>query len=340
MSAATQAAELTGRLIRRAALDGSTALRASVLATALRGYGIAAPVPGLELAEETGRVVTLPDEGLVALPEVAQAEQTVAAEVLRLLGTAEPQLSLVIHSGGEAPPGATMVADAHRLHLSEAAELLRATVPGHPLMLVCDPDELQPDGPGRPFADLVASGLVPVSVQPFRGSERPHIAHLLSSVRAGRLLPVPRDQREVVLVPAADAAQTLTRVRQLVTSSIPKSLSVPSSDTLVLTVRAGGSLGVEALRSALSTAEVEVEVTSVAAAAGRRARAVVLVLAAEAAGSLSRAMLVSALSIVGEHVSIVHQVGPALAEAVQRRPHRPRLTRLPALLRAAGGSLG
>lgn len=338
MSAIAQVAELTTQLVSRAALDGSTALRASVLATALRGYGISEPVRGIELAEETGRVVTLPDEGLVALPEVAQAEQTVAAEVLRLLEPAAPLLSLLIGVGGDEPPGTTVVTDAHRLQLSEAADLLRATEPGHRLLLVGDPDELHPVGPGRPFGDLVASGLVPVSVHPFSASG-PHLAQLLDSVRAGRLVAVPRDQREVVVVPAVDGSQALTRVLQLVTSSIPHSLSVPSSETLVLTVRAGGALGVEALRSAVTEAGVDAEVMTVAAAAGRRARAVVLVLAAEAAGSLSRALLVSALSIVGEHVSIVHQAGGVLAEAVRRRAHPPRLTRLPALLRS-GGSLG
>jgi hypothetical protein len=32
-------------------------------------------------------------------------------------------------------------------------------------------------------------------------------------------------------------------------------------------------------------------------------------------------------------LTIVHQAGPALADAVRRRPHRPRRTRLAALLR-------
>ncbi|HKE70204.1 MAG TPA: hypothetical protein VKB55_13170, partial [Nocardioidaceae bacterium] len=60
--------------------------------------------------------------------------------------------------------------------------------------------------------------------------------------------------------------------------------------------------------------------------------AVVVVLPAESAGSLTRAQLITAASAARRQLTIVHQAGPGLADAVRRRAHRPRRTRLAKLL--------
>jgi hypothetical protein len=78
-----------------------------------------------------------------------------------------------------------------------------------------------------------------------------------------------------------------------------------------------------------------VQVGTVSDLAGRRHDAVVLVVPQEAAATLSRAVLISAAAAARRHLSIVHQAGPALAEAVRNRPHAARLTRLRGLLREA-----
>jgi len=58
--------------------------------------------------------------------------------------------------------------------------------------------------------------------------------------------------------------------------------------------------------------------------------AVVAVLPGEAAGSLSRALVISAATAARAHLSVVHAAGPALAQAVERVPRWPRVTqRLP-----------
>jgi hypothetical protein len=75
-----------------------------------------------------------------------------------------------------------------------------------------------------------------------------------------------------------------------------------------------------------------VRTATTVAAATEEAEAVVLVLAAESAGSITRSMLVGAATQARRHLSVVHQAGPALAEAVARRPHAPRRTRLATLL--------
>lgn len=305
-------------LVARAALDGSTAVPAPVVAQALRGYGVDNPGPGLELAVDGDRLVALLEEQALALPAVALAEEAVAEEGLRLLD--ERRLSLVVSRTGTA----------HRLGLSDLAGHLAAAGQGQALVLDGDPDALQPDGPGRPFADLVASGLFPVELRPVTEPDSA-LTRLLDAVRGGRLPPVAPGQREVVVVSCSDADEVIGRTSQLVTTSVPRLLD--GVDALLLAVREDGSAGATALRSAVSGAEV----TTVHRAVGRRACAVVLVLPAEASGSLTRALLVSALSVPERHISVVHQAGAALAEAVATRPHRPRLTRLPGLLREMGG---
>ena len=127
-------------------------------------------------------------------------------------------------------------------------------------------------------------------------------------------------------------------------------LGVGPSDVVVLGIRSAGAAGVDALRDAIGERGVAVATVHEAVgagvgrrtesagrrteAAGRGPEAVVLVLPAESAGSLTRAHLISAASMAGRHLSIVHQAGPALAEAVRLRPHRPRHTRLARLLQA------
>lgn len=334
---ADDAARLTGRLglddprrvaglarwlVGRVGLAGSTALPVSVLASALRAYGVDDPVRGVELAEEEDRLVALPEERAVALPDVAHAEESVAEEALRL--REGEQLSLVVGPVQDSDPETTVVADAHRWALPDIASLCAAVAPGRRLMLCGDPDALQPAAPGRAFADLVASGLLPVAV-PGWPAESP-LERVLTAVRGGSLPPVPPAQREFVVVPCDDAAQAVRRASQLVTTSIPRLLGEASC--LVLAVREEGTAGAAALRGA-----VDADVATVHEAAGRRCAAVVLVLPGEAAGSLTRAVLISALSVAERHVSVVHQVGPALAQAVDAHPHRPRRTRLPGLLR-------
>jgi ATP-dependent exoDNAse (exonuclease V) alpha subunit len=61
--------------------------------------------------------------------------------------------------------------------------------------------------------------------------------------------------------------------------------------------------------------------------------AVVLVLPGEAAGSLSRALLRSAVTTARQHLSIVHGAGAALAWAVSRASRGRRRSQLPGLLK-------
>jgi len=240
---------------------------------------------------------------------------------------------------GTAVAGADLVVveRADLLGLGDAARLLASTRDGARLVLVGDPALPPAPGPGRVLADLTASGAVPVLPAPGADDEGEPLAVLVRGLRDGAL-PVPNPgRRDVVVTPAEDGALAVRRAVQLVTSSVPRVFGVPAADTVVVAPRADGVTGTTALRTALRTAlaaagAAEVPVLAATEAVGRRAGAVVLVLGAEAAGSLARDLLVGAATEAGLHLSVVHQAGPALAEAVVRLPHRPRRTRLAGLL--------
>jgi hypothetical protein len=218
---------------------------------------------------------------------------------------------------------------AERLSPSDGAWLLESLTDGRVsrLVLLGDPDEL--DGPaGRFLGDLVSAGVVPVCT--LRDVRQTAPLCVLGSALRGGLLPgLDPTERSVVVTPAADPDQALTRAGQLVSTSVPRVFGVRPADTRLATLRTKGACGAEALRA---VAVDGVRVGTLDEMSGESCDALVLVLPAESAGSLTRSALLSAAACATQHLSIVHQSGPTLAEAVARRPRRVRRTRLARLL--------
>jgi exodeoxyribonuclease V alpha subunit len=228
-----------------------------------------------------------------------------------------------------------VIEGAQRLELADAAAVLTRLGDSARLVLVGDPAQLPSAGPGRLLADLVTSTVVPVSRLEPDETAPAGLVELQRCLREGRLPAVDPDARDVVVVPVDDPAAAVTRLRQLVESSIPRAFGVPPEQVLVLSPRADGLLGADAIRRGLSGSGVKVKVETVQAAAGSRCEAVVLMTPAESAATLSRALLLTAASCATRHLSVVHQAGPALAQAVAQRALPPRRTRLRALVREA-----
>jgi len=361
--------DLVERLVERAALDGSTCLPAPVLAAALRSVGVESPGPVVEQATAAGRVTAHPGEQVVGHPRWSPLEEQLAGHLAEMVARSGPEAVRVLDAprgsartdlavGPEGDPGddpaaesgdAVVVPDAHRLGLAEAAELLAGLATGdgpRRLVLAGDPAMPYAPGPGRVLADLVASGAFRVDPAPAlatggeldggsdgEGTGDDQLALVVRGVRNGMLPAVDPSRHEMVVTPADDAERAVHRAVQLVTSSIPKAFGLDAADILVLAPRAAGQAGAGALRVALDAAgATEAQTATTTEGLVEEAQAVVLVLAAEAAGTLTRSMLVGAATQARRHLSVVHQAGPALAEAVARRPHPPRRTRLAVLL--------
>jgi hypothetical protein len=142
-----------------------------------------------------------------------------------------------------------VVLDAPQLDVETAALLTESLPDGARLVLAGDPAVLWSAGPGRVFADLLASKACPqvVSRRPDLGP----VGELVSGIGIGELNQVEAPGKEVVIVPVRDAGEAVHRTVQLVADSVPRVIGVPAEQTVVITPGHGGAAGTRALNVAL-----------------------------------------------------------------------------------------
>ena len=239
------------------------ALRAGVsVLTGGPGTGKSRTVAALvALAERAGRSVALAAPTGRAAKRLEELCGTPASTLHRLLG-AQPRTrgDEVSFAGGFArnrdwtlDEDVVVVDEASMLDVELANALLIACADGTHLLFVGDPAQLPSIGPGQVLADVIDSGVAPVTPLRtlYRQAEGGTIARLATSVREGTLPPVNDPSREVVIVAARGSADAARRVTQLVTDSIPRVLAIPAHQVQVVTPIHRGSAGTHALNVAL-----------------------------------------------------------------------------------------
>lgn len=241
-------------------------------------------------------------------------------------------------------PGLVIVSAAHLIPAEELNSLLEAVPEGMRVILAGDPAEPGPAGPGQPFRDLIdtrADSLLAYTsdgrVPRVRAADsEPHpLTDLRFSLREGELPPPENDpEKRLVIVPVRDAAEAAARAVQLASDSIPRTFGLGPADIQVVTIRSGGEAGAEALTKALAERSGgQARAMTAREALGGTWPAAVVVLDGPSSGSLTRALVYGLCGLGERHLSIVHGAGSALPQAVANVPDRPRLTRLPAVLR-------
>jgi hypothetical protein len=141
------------------------------------------------------------------------------------------------------------VLDAPQLTVEEAATLVEAVPDGARLVLSGDPHTLWSTGPGRVFADLLASRACPRVVS--RTPDPGPVGELVSCVGEGELAAVEAPGKEVVVVPVRDPREALHRTVQLVADSVPRAFGASGPDVQVITTGHGGPVGTRTLNAAL-----------------------------------------------------------------------------------------
>jgi exodeoxyribonuclease V alpha subunit len=138
--------------------------------------------------------------------------------------------------------------------------LLRAVGPGTHVVLVGDADQLAPVGAGKPFAELVASGLVPTArlAHIFRQAAGSMIVQGAHAIREGRP-PVfthsEEMQHDLFLIERADPVSAREQIAGLVSRRLPEHYGVdPVNDVQVFAPVYRGELGIDALNDALRAA--------------------------------------------------------------------------------------
>jgi exodeoxyribonuclease V alpha subunit len=138
--------------------------------------------------------------------------------------------------------------------------LLRAVGPGTHVVLVGDADQLAPVGAGKPFAELVASGLVPTArlAHIFRqaaGSMIVQGAHAIREGRASSFAHTDGMRHDLFLIERADPVSAREEIAGLVSRRLPEHYGVdPVNDVQVFAPVYRGELGIDALNDALRAA--------------------------------------------------------------------------------------
>ena len=135
--------------------------------------------------------------------------------------------------------------------------LLRAVGPAMHVVLVGDADQLAPVGAGKPFAELVATKVVPVAelTHIFRQAAGSMIVRGAHAVRQGHVPDfTPREglQRDLFLIERSDPVAALDEIESLVTRRLPDHYGVdPLTDVQVFAPVYKGALGIEAINTRL-----------------------------------------------------------------------------------------
>jgi exodeoxyribonuclease V alpha subunit len=138
--------------------------------------------------------------------------------------------------------------------------LLRAVAEHTNVVLVGDADQLAPVGAGKPFAELIASGAVPVTrlTHIFRQAAGSMIVQGAHSIRRGeapRFKGAEGMRRDLFLIERADPRAAREEIVSLVADRLPRHYEVdPVADIQVFAPVYRGELGIDALNTALRDA--------------------------------------------------------------------------------------
>ncbi|MEN3359647.1 MAG: exodeoxyribonuclease alpha subunit [Mycobacteriales bacterium] len=244
-----------------AALD--EAQRAAVAAALRHGVSVLTGGPGtgksrtvsavVALAAAAGQRVALAAPTGRAAKRLAELCDAEASTLHRLLGAQGMTGEFARNEAWPLDADVIVVDETSMLDVELAAALLDACADGTHLLLVGDPAQLPSIGAGRVLADILDSGVVPVTelTTLYRQAEGGAIARLATAVRGGELARVDSPDREVVVVPATGSAEAAHRTVQLVTDSIPRALGIPADEVQVVTPVHRGPAGTIELNRAL-----------------------------------------------------------------------------------------
>jgi exodeoxyribonuclease V alpha subunit len=161
---------------------------------------------------------------------------------------------------GELEGDMLIVDETSMANLELLVTLLRAVGPRMHVVLVGDADQLAPVGAGKPFAELVAIGAVPVArlTHIFRQAAGSMIVQGAHAVRTGDAPSFAAAEgltRDLFLIERDDPAAALDEVVSLVAERLPRHYAVdPLADIQVFAPVYKGALGIDALNARLRAA--------------------------------------------------------------------------------------
>jgi exodeoxyribonuclease V alpha subunit len=159
--------------------------------------------------------------------------------------------------GHPLPADLVIVDESSMLNLRLAQVLLDGLAETTHVVFVGDADQLPPIGAGKPFEDLIVSGVAPVVRlnQIFRQAARSMIttaAHEINGGRPPHLEPEPGQERDFFFIDRPNPERALATVVEVVAERVPDRFGLdPIRDVQVLAPMYRGAVGIDALNEHL-----------------------------------------------------------------------------------------
>jgi exodeoxyribonuclease V alpha subunit len=239
-----------------AAVRGAFAARVSILTG---GPGVGKTVCTRQIvaeAEAANATVALCAPTGRAARRLEEATGHEAKTIHRLLEWF-PGREAAFRPGRPLPVDLVIVDESSMLNLRLIEVLLGGVAETTHLVLVGDADQLPPIGAGKPFEDLIASGVAPVVrlSQIFRQAARSMIttaAHEINHGREPHTEPGPDQRRDFFFIDRANGDRALETVVEVVAERAPASFGVdPVREVQVLAPMYRGPVGIDALNERL-----------------------------------------------------------------------------------------
>ena len=123
--------------------------------------------------------------------------------------------------------------------------LLRAVPGGKRVILVGDPDQLPPVGPGFPFSDMLRSGVLPTArlTEIFRQAQQSLIVMNAHRVNRGEMPELKNVSSDFFFMRRQSEEAVAQLIRDLCTTRLPKNMGIPAEQIQVLSPTRKGGVG-------------------------------------------------------------------------------------------------
>lgn len=183
-----------------------------------------------------------------------------ASTIHRLLETQlDPQTGMMRFQKCEEEPleaDVVVVDESSMVDVMLMASLLRAVPMNARLILVGDPDQLPPVGPGSPFSDMIRSKLVPTVrlTEIFRQAQQSLIVMNAHRVNRGELPDLSVKNKDFFFMRRTSEETVAQTIAELCHTRLPKNMGIPTEEIQVLSPTRKGGCGTFRLNQVLQNA--------------------------------------------------------------------------------------
>ena len=180
-----------------------------------------------------------------------------ASTIHRLLGAGiDPHTGKLFFAKDENDPlkaDAVIVDEMSMVDVRLLGSLLQAVLPTARLILVGDPDQLPPVGPGFPFRDMLRSNVLPCIrlTEIFRQAQQSLIVMNAHRVNRGELPQLKDVKNDFFFLPGRSEEQVAQTIAGLCSTRLPQNMGIPADQIQVLCPTKKGPAGTVALNKLL-----------------------------------------------------------------------------------------